>query len=44
MWQTIFASADSLLLALLWGLLGVGLLARREGAAEPVVSQPAQAG
>jgi len=25
MWQTIFASADSLLLALLWGLLGVGL-------------------
>jgi hypothetical protein len=39
----IFASAESLLLALLWGLVGVGLLARREGAADSLASQPAQA-
>ena len=39
----IFSSAENLLLALLWGSVGVGLLARREGAAESVGSQPAQA-
>ena len=40
----LFGSAENLLLALLWGSVGVGLLARGEGAAESVASQPAQAG
>jgi len=37
----IFSSAENLLLALLWGSVGFGLLARREGAADSVASQPA---
>jgi hypothetical protein len=40
----IFRAAENLLLALLWGSVGVALLARREGVAEPAVTQPAQAG
>jgi hypothetical protein len=40
----IFGSAENLLLALLWGSVGVALLARREGVAEPAVTEPAQAG
>ena len=40
----IFGSAENLLLALLWGAVGVALLARREGVAEPAVAQPAKAG
>lgn len=36
----IFSSAENLLLALLWGSIGFGLLARREGAADSVASQP----
>lgn len=42
--NAIFSAAESLLLALLWGSVGVALLARREGVAEPAVTQPAQAG
>ena len=36
----IFSSAENLLLALLWGSIGFGLLALREGAADSVASQP----
>jgi len=42
--NAIFSAAENLLLALLWGSVGVALLARREGIAEPAVTQPAQAG
>ena len=42
--NAIFSAAENLLLALLWGSVGVALLARREGVAEPAVTQPAQAG
>jgi hypothetical protein len=42
--NAIFSAAESLLLALLWGSVGVALLARREGVAEPAVTRPAQAG
>jgi hypothetical protein len=42
--NSIFSAAENLLLALLWGSVGVALLARREGAADPAVTQPAQAG
>jgi hypothetical protein len=42
--NAIFSAAESLLLALLWGSVGVALLARREGVAEPAVMRPAQAG
>lgn len=40
--NAIFSSAENLLLALLWGSVGVALVARREGAAEAAASQPAQ--
>ncbi|HEY6686837.1 MAG TPA: hypothetical protein VI094_11590 [Propionibacteriaceae bacterium] len=39
--NSIFSAAENLLLALLWGSVGVALLARREGAADPAVTQPA---
>ena len=42
--NAIFSAAENLLLAVLWGSVGVALLARREGIAEPAVTQPAQAG
>ena len=42
--NAIFSAAENVLLALLWGSVGVALLARREGVAEPAVTQPAQAG
>jgi hypothetical protein len=42
--NAIFSAAENLLLALLWGSVGVALLARREGLAEPAATQPAQAG
>lgn len=42
--NAIFSAAENLLLAVLWGSVGVALLARREGVAEPAVTQPAQAG
>ena len=42
--NAIFSAAENLLLALLWGSVGVALLARREGAAEPAVTQPAKVG
>jgi hypothetical protein len=41
--NAIFSSAENLLLALLWGSVGVALLARREGVAEPAATQPVQA-
>jgi hypothetical protein len=41
--NAIFNSAENLLLALLWGSMGVALLSRRQGAAESVTTQPAQA-
>ena len=40
--NAIFSSAESLLLALLWGSVGVGLLTRREEAAEGFASQAAR--
>jgi hypothetical protein len=42
--NAIFSAAENLLLALLWGSVGVALLARREGVAEPAVTQPAEVG
>lgn len=42
--NSIFSAAENLLLALLSGSVGVALLARREGAADPAVTEPAQAG
>jgi Co/Zn/Cd efflux system component len=41
--NAIFGSAENLLLALLWGSMGVALLSRRQGVAESVATQPAQA-
>jgi hypothetical protein len=40
--NAVFSSAENLLLALLWGSVGVALMARREGAAEAAASQSAQ--
>ena len=42
--NAIFGAAENLLLALLWGSMGVALLSRREGVADRVATQPAQAG
>ena len=42
--NALFGAVENLLLALLWGSVGVALLSRREGAAEAVGTQPAQAG
>jgi hypothetical protein len=42
--NAIFGAAENLLLALLWGSMGVALLSRREGVAETVATQPAPAG
>ena len=42
--NAIFGASENLLLALLWGSLGIALLSRREGVADPVATQPAQAG
>jgi hypothetical protein len=41
--NALFGAAENLLLALLWGSIGIGLLSRREGVAESVATQPAQA-
>jgi hypothetical protein len=38
--NAIFSSAENLLLALLWGSMGVALLSRRQGVAETVATQP----
>ena len=38
--NAIFSSAENLLLALLWGSMGVALLSRRRGVAEAVSTQP----
>lgn len=40
----VFSSAENLLLALLWGSVGVALLARRQEVTEPIATQPAQTG
>jgi hypothetical protein len=42
--NAIFGAAENLLLALLWGSMGIALLSRREGVANPAATQPAQAG
>jgi hypothetical protein len=42
--NAIFRSAENLLLALLWGSMGVALLSRRQGVAEPVATQPVGTG
>jgi len=39
--NAIFGAAENLLLALLWGSVGVALLSRREGVADRVATQPA---
>jgi hypothetical protein len=41
--NALFGAAENQLLALLWGSIGVALLSRREGVAESVARQPAQA-
>jgi hypothetical protein len=41
--NAIFSSAENLLLALLWGSMGIALLSRCEGVADPVATQPAHA-
>ena len=42
--NAIFGAAENLLLALLWGSMGIALLSRREGVEDPAATQPAQAG
>lgn len=42
--NAIFGAAENLLLALLWGSMGVALLSRREGVEDRAATQPAQAG
>jgi hypothetical protein len=42
--NALFGAAENLLLALLWGSVGIALLSRREGVADPVPTQPGQAG
>ena len=42
--NAIFRSAENLLLALLWGSMGIALLSRRHEVAEPVLKQPAGTG
>jgi hypothetical protein len=42
--NAIFSSAENLLLALLWGSMGVALLSRRRGVAEAFSTQPAGTG
>ena len=42
--NALFSSAENLLLALLWGSVGVALLSRRQEADEPVLTQPAGTG
>jgi hypothetical protein len=41
--NALFGATENLLLALLWGSIGVALLSRREGVAESVATQPTQA-
>jgi hypothetical protein len=38
--NAIFGAAENLLLALLWGSMGIALLTRRQGVAEPAATQP----
>ncbi|HJY44640.1 MAG TPA: hypothetical protein VJ301_08450, partial [Propionibacteriaceae bacterium] len=42
--NALFGAAENLILALLWGSIGVALLSRREGVAESVATPSAQAG
>jgi hypothetical protein len=42
--NAIFSSAENLLLALLWGSMGVALLSRRQAIGEGVAAEPASAG
>jgi hypothetical protein len=42
--NAIFGAVENLLLALLWGSMGIALLSRREGVADPAATQPAHAG
>jgi hypothetical protein len=42
--NAIFGAVENLLLALLWGSMGIALLSRHEGVAESVMTPPAQAG
>jgi hypothetical protein len=42
--NAIFGAAENLLLALLWGSIGIALLARRHALIDPVVTEPARAG
>jgi hypothetical protein len=41
--NAIFSSAENLLMALLWGSMGIALLSRRQRVAEPAATQPVQA-
>jgi hypothetical protein len=42
--NAIFSSAENLLLALLWGSMGVALMSRRQVVDKPVLTQPAGTG
>ena len=42
--NALFSSAENLLMALLWGSVGVALLIRRQEVDEPVLTQPARTG
>jgi hypothetical protein len=42
--NAVFGAAENLLLALLWGSVGIALLLRRQGVGDPVATLPAQAG
>jgi hypothetical protein len=42
--NALFSSAENVLMALLWGSVGIALLSRRQGVAESVATQRAQTG
>ena len=42
--NAIFGAVENLLLALLWGSMGIGLLTRRQGVTEPATTQAAESG
>jgi hypothetical protein len=42
--NAIFGAVENLLLALLWGSMGIALLTRRQGVTEPAASQAAESG
>jgi hypothetical protein len=42
--NAIFGAVENMLLALLWGSVGIALLTRRQGVIEPAATQAAESG